>query len=120
MKTELKNKIEEIDKQIEYHEDNCMGFYEIDISDNIDNFMKKWTGSNFPHLCDSDENDGQRLKVWVYISQLKEKRKAILNSYKDVAEYVLANINNEENYNDDLVYELNEVIKYCEEELKWK
>jgi len=25
-------------------------------------FIKKWCGSNYPHLIDTDENDGQRLR----------------------------------------------------------
>lgn len=28
----------------------------------INNFIKKWTGENASHLLDNDENDGQRLR----------------------------------------------------------
>lgn len=25
-------------------------------------FIKKWTGNSFPHLIDTDENDGERFR----------------------------------------------------------
>ena len=28
----------------------------------FEKFLKKWTGDNFPHLVDTDENDGQRIR----------------------------------------------------------
>lgn len=32
------------------------------IIEDFNSFIKKWCGSNFPHLIDSDENDGERFR----------------------------------------------------------
>ena len=32
------------------------------LCDSFDVFIKKWTGDSYPHLIDSDENDGERFR----------------------------------------------------------
>jgi hypothetical protein len=51
-----------------------------DIIKDFNDFIKKWTGENYPHLIDTDENDGEifRQKLQSLLSQKdKEVEKAI-------------------------------------------
>ena len=35
---------------------------ELEIVEYFNKFIKKWCGNNFPHLIDSDENDGEEFR----------------------------------------------------------
>ncbi len=41
-------------------------------------FIKKWCGNDYPHLIDSDENDGERFREKLRNLISKQKVKAIL------------------------------------------
>lgn len=36
--------------------------YETDVIEAFNKFIKKWCGSNYPHLIDTDEQDGQFMR----------------------------------------------------------
>lgn len=42
----------------------------------FNDFIKKWCGSNYPHLIDSDENDGERFRE--KLRNVMDKKKLIL------------------------------------------
>lgn len=56
-----------------------------DIIKEFNKFIKKWCGSYYPHLIDSDENDGEEFRQLILssISQAKEEgRKQGMEAYK--------------------------------------
>lgn len=46
-----------------------------DLIQKFNAFIKKWTGDSYPHLIDSDENDGERFReaIEYYASQIRQE-----------------------------------------------
>ena len=64
--------INKLRQEIEYWENECCGFEDKEIDNKVNSFIGEWCESK-AHLLDNDENDGQELKVWIYIQILKAK-----------------------------------------------
>ena len=64
--------INNLKQEIEYWENECCGFEDKEIDNKVNSFIVEWCESK-AHLLDNDENDGQELKVWIYIQILKAK-----------------------------------------------
>ncbi len=72
------NKVEKIIeelKDIEYFHGNVDPVVEV----LLDKFLKEWTGSSYPHLADTDENEGQRLRVQLTTLIESKEREAVEN-----------------------------------------
>lgn len=54
-------------------------------------FIEKWCGSNFPHLIDTDENDGQKFREMLYSmeDQLADKDSQIEALKKQLEEKIV-------------------------------
>lgn len=64
--------------------------YEKDVFEAFDKFIKKWCGDYYPHLIDSDENDGQFIRDKI-ASKLQEvaRKDFVAGDWKDVhAHYI--------------------------------
>lgn len=46
-----------------------------DLQDKFNAFIKKWTGDSFPHLIDTDENDGEEFR-WEIEEALLQARES--------------------------------------------
>jgi uncharacterized protein YllA (UPF0747 family) len=54
--------------------------YEDDIIKAFNKFIEKWCGSHFPHLIDTDENDGEYMREKIReLSQSNDHIKKVLN-----------------------------------------
>lgn len=64
-----------------------INYYEVikmkQITKEFNKFIKKWCGNNYPHLIDSDENDGEMFRELLEKTYTKEEiRKSMLIAEK--------------------------------------
>lgn len=61
---------------------------EKDVIEAFNKFIKKWCGDSYPHLIDSDENDGQFMRDKI-IELLEQERKKYLKRELDVQTWIV-------------------------------
>ena len=50
---------------------------EFNLIDEFNKFIKKWCGNSYPHLIDTDENDGERFRSLLREALQKERERII-------------------------------------------
>lgn len=76
------------DPQLETGIDDSIDIrYEGDLETAFNKFIKKWCGKWYPHLIDSDENDGQFIRDKIYELQ-RAREKAFNLAIREVLEYL--------------------------------
>lgn len=67
--------------------------YEKDLETAFNKFIEKWCKSNFPHLIDNDENDGEFIRM--KIRKLQRKAKSASQTKHELIEDIKKHIENE-------------------------
>ena len=52
------------------------------LEEEFNSFIKKWCGDSYPHLIDSDQNDGERFRELLREQISEESLKNIINKLK--------------------------------------
>jgi len=76
----------------------------------VNPFLENWTGSNYPHLIDTDENDGQELRENI-IYLIEEARKSQLQTDMLIVEELKEKIKNK--LEEEMLNNIGYICQHC-------
>ena len=82
--SDIKQKTKAVEKEIEELENKILWIENNEIDEKANHFIDKWCGNYSPHLLDTDENDGQKLRVWIRLRELKATLKTLKSCSEEI------------------------------------